>query len=320
MKKIDRMELVEFLNKIVQEQNHMKPTVLFTDGDNDKRCIKVIEETLEDSVLSLSGTNLFFDPSYYIDNDGEIKEVDYLVEHQNQHCINKVDFDKKIRIVVYHHCPFDEKNLHYFLNVTKAIRKPVIILAHNSNIDSFPMELATSFEQMMFEITKERWLQWARTIITDNKDFYWQLTRISSVICDFIENNDESVFESGVHPDSSWSWSPVTWEMLSAEYRRLLCSLLDDTDGYTFEDLRIKTVKMGGTDIQPALLLEALEHVSTESWKKEFPYDIGIVPHTGKERLNAISDKLKFRCETLCGGRVPFASQLKQFLNSFYSL
>lgn len=228
-------------------------------------CIKVIEETLEDSVLSLSGTNPFFDSSYYIDNDGEIKEVDHLVEHQNQHHINKVAFDKKIRIVVYHHCPFDEKNLHYFLNVTKAIRKPVIILAHNSNIDSFPMELATSFEQMMFEITKERWLQWALTIKT-KQDEDWQLTQVSSVIIDFIENSDESVFSKG-DADSSFGtvfyWTPTMWEMLSTECRSFLAGLLEDTDEFTYEDLRSKAIKRGETDIPLELLLEALEHVST---------------------------------------------------------
>lgn len=317
------MELVEFLNKIVQEQNHMKPIVLFTDRDNDIKCIEVIEETLKDSVLSLSETKPFFDSSYYIDNDGEIKEVNHLVENQNQHCINKVAFDKNKRIVVYHHCPFDEKNLHYFLNVTKAIRKPVIILAHNSNIDFFPKELATSFEQMKFEITKERWIQWARTIKT-KQDEDWQLTQVSSVIIDFIENSDESVFSMG-DAESSYSgtviyWSPITWKRLSDAYRSFLARLLEDTDEFTFEDLRIKAVKAGETDIQPTLLLEALEHVSTESWKETLTYDIGVVPQTGNERLNAISDWLKYKCETLCGGSVPFANQLKKFFKTFHSI
>lgn len=209
IKQISREQVKNLLSKFDTTRDN-KPIILFSEANNE--ALRIIEEVYGDSFLKLSDANPTMESSHYVDENGIIKETTPEVIQEFQNKFPESAFKDDIQAIVFLIFePLAPINLQYYINAANKLKKPIICLTLNSNINVFPDEYINHFYLYKFQITKDEWLEWAYSEIND-------VPRIHHLITDFIKNTEDySFYISTPNPDIStlaMNWCEVNRECI----------------------------------------------------------------------------------------------------------
>jgi len=227
IKQISREQVKGLLSKFDTTRDN-KPIILFSEANNE--ALRIIEEVYGDSFLKLSDANPTMESSHYVDENGIIKETTPEVIQEFQNKFPESAFKDDIQAIVFLIFePLAPINLQYYINAANKLKKPIICLTLNSNINVFPDEYINHFYLYKFQITKDEWLEWAYSEIND-------VPRIHHLITDFIKNTEDfSFYISTPNPDIStlaMNWCEVNRECI--EFLSEADSFLDVLGTYPY--------------------------------------------------------------------------------------
>jgi len=210
IKQISREQVKNLLSKFDTTRDN-KPIILFSEANNE--ALRIIEEVYGDSFLKLSDANPTSGSSHYAEENGIMKDTTPEVVQEFQNKFPESAFKDDIQAIVFDLSsePLTPINLQYYINAADKLKKPIICLPLNSNINVFPDEYINHFYLYKFQITKDEWLEWAYSEIND-------APRIHHLITDFLKNTEDNTFYiSTPTPDNStlaMNWSEVNKKCL----------------------------------------------------------------------------------------------------------
>ena len=227
IKQISREQVKGLLSKFDTTRDN-KPIILFSEANNE--ALRIIEEVYGDYFLKLSDANPTMESSHYVDENGIIKETTPEVIQEFQNKFPESAFKDDIQAIVFLIFePLAPINLQYYINAANKLKKPIICLTLNSNINVFPDEYINHFYLYKFQITKDEWLEWAYSEIND-------APRIHHLITDFLKNTEDfSFYISTPTPDIStlaMNWCEVNRECI--EFLSEADSFLDVLGTYPY--------------------------------------------------------------------------------------
>ena len=143
IKQISREQVKDLLSKFDTTRDN-KPIILFSEANNE--ALRIIKEVYGHSFLKLSMQILHWDPHIMLKN-GIMKDTtpEVIQEFQNKFPESACKDDIQAIVFDLSSEPLAPINLQYYINAADKLRKPIICLPLNSNINVFPDEYINHF-------------------------------------------------------------------------------------------------------------------------------------------------------------------------------